>query len=122
MHSVFKKALAASLVALTLAAGLAASATPAAADGWRDGGHGGWGHGGGWRRDGGHGDWGRGGGWRRDGWAPGLGLGLAGGLAAGAIIASQAQPYYGYGGCWQVRPTYDSWGNYLGDQQVNVCQ
>jgi hypothetical protein len=29
---------------------------------------------------------------------------------------------YGYGGgCWQYRPTYDAYGNYLGDQSVNVC-
>jgi hypothetical protein len=23
---------------------------------------------------------------------------------------------------WQVRPTYDAYGNYLGQQSVNVCQ
>ena len=25
------------------------------------------------------------------------------------------------GGCWQVRPTYDAYGNFLGQQSVNVC-
>jgi hypothetical protein len=47
-------------------------------------------------------------------------------VLTGAAIASY--PYwgggYGYGGgnCWQVRPTYDAYGNYLGQQSVNVCQ
>ena len=42
-------------------------------------------------------------------------------MLTGAAIASY--PYWGggYGGCWQVRPTYDAYGNYLGDQSVNVC-
>jgi hypothetical protein len=46
-------------------------------------------------------------------------------VLTGAAIASY--PYwgggygYGGGGCWQYRPTYDSYGNYLGSQYVNVC-
>jgi hypothetical protein len=46
-------------------------------------------------------------------------------VIGGAAIA--AYPYwggsygYGGGGCWQVRPTYDAYGNFLGQQSVNVC-
>jgi hypothetical protein len=42
-------------------------------------------------------------------------------VIGGAAIATY--PYWGGygGGCWQVRPTYDAYGNYLGDQSVNVC-
>ena len=82
----------AGLSALAMAAAVVLPVTPAAAQ-WRGGGfHGGGWHGGGW---GGRGVW-HGGYWR-------------GG--------------YGYGGgCWQVRPTYDGYGNYLGQQSVNVCQ
>jgi len=30
---------------------------------------------------------------------------------------------YGYGdNCWQVRPVYDGYGNFLGNRPVNVCQ
>jgi hypothetical protein len=44
------------------------------------------------------------------------------GVLTGAAIASY--PYWGDdggGGCWQVRPTYDAYGNFLGQQSVNVC-
>ena len=121
--SVIKKTLLASLAALTLGIGLAA--TPAAAAGPAfipgHGVHGGhaFGGGGGWR----------GGGWHRGGgWGPAVGLGILGGVAAGAIIASQ-QPYYadpGYvyadDGCYQYRPVYDRWGRYLGRRNVYVCE
>ena len=48
-------------------------------------------------------------------------------MIGGAAIASY--PYwgggggygYGGGGCWQLRPTYDAYGNFLGQQSVNVC-
>jgi hypothetical protein len=56
------------------------------------------------------------------------------GLATGAIIAANQQPYYPYypaygayppppvyDGCWQRRPVYDRWGRYLGRQMVDVC-
>ena len=139
--SVIKKTLLASLAALTLGIGLAA--TPAAADGvfhppgggaHIGGGHagvgrgfaGGGGGGGAVHRGGG---WGHGGGWGRGGgWGPAVGLGILGGVAAGAIIASQ-EPYYadpGYvyadDGCYQYRPVYDRWGRYLGRRNVYVCE
>jgi len=28
---------------------------------------------------------------------------------------------YGGGGCWQYRPTYDGYGNFLGQRYVNLC-
>ena len=86
--------------------------------GW---GGGGW-HGGGWGGHGGvwHGGYWRGGQWYGGWWGPAV----AAGVLTGAAIASY--PYwgggYGYGGgCWQVRPTYDAYGNFLGQQSVNVC-
>ena len=91
------------------AAGMAAAGTAAAgmAAGW--GGRGVW-HPGYWR----------GGYWYNGWWGPAV----AAGVLAGAAIATY--PYwgggYGYGGgCWQFRPTYDAYGNYLGQQSVNVC-
>jgi hypothetical protein len=55
-----------------------------------------------------------------------VGPAVAAGVLTGAAIASY--PYwgdggygYGGGGCWQVRPTYDAYGNFLGQQSVNVC-
>jgi hypothetical protein len=47
------------------------------------------------------------------------------GVLTGAAIATF--PYWGDGGCggggcWQVRPTYDAYGNFLDQQSVNVCQ
>ena len=94
--------------------------------GW-DGGGVGW-HGGGWRGGGWaggrswHPGYWRGGDWYGGWWGPAI----AAGVLAGAAVATY--PYwgggygYGYGGgCWQVRPTYDAYGNYLGQQSVNVC-
>jgi hypothetical protein len=117
--------------------------------GWGGGGFrgGGWG-GGGWH--GGGGGW-RGVGWRgagwgggwRGGWAGGRvwhggywnngiwyngwwGPAVAAGLLTGAVIASNSGwGYGGYGGgdgCWQFRPTYDGYGNFLGQRWVNLCQ
>jgi hypothetical protein len=101
MRASFKKIVAGSTAALILAIGLTATATPASAWGYRYGGY--WGHPG----------------W---GWGPAVGLGVLGGVAAGAIIASQG-PYYGPGpyNCTRMRPIYDAYGHYIGRQPVNVC-
>lgn len=92
-----------SIAALTV--GLALSASPADAGGFRMGGfHGGFGgfhggfHGGGFHRVG----WG----WRGHRWGPGIGFGV---IAAGTA-------------CISYQPIYDDAGNYLGSNPVNVCQ
>ncbi len=135
MASVFRSSLVAGLAALTIGLGVAASTTSASAQqAWPHGGggyHGGGGwHGGGGGYHGGGGGWHGGGrGWHGGGggWGPAVGLGVLGGLAAGAIVASQA-PYYAepqyYGGddCTQYRPIYDGYGRYLGRRLVDVCQ
>jgi hypothetical protein len=90
---------------------------------WRRFSGGGWGgggfHGGGWGGRGvWHGGYWRGGYWNNGWWGPAV----AAGVLTGAAIASY--PYWdgGYGGgCWQVRPTYDAYGNFLGQQSENVC-
>jgi hypothetical protein len=113
------KAVVAGLASLAMAAAVVLPATPAAAQ-WRGGWHGGGWHGGGW---GGRGVW-HGGYWRGGVWYGGWwGPAIAAGVLTGAAIASA--PYWGGGyggGCWQVRPTYDAYGNFLGQQSVNVCQ
>jgi hypothetical protein len=130
------KAIVAGLASLAMAATVVLPTTPASAGGWGGGGfHGGGFHGGGWHGGGWHGGgWGgrgvwHGGYWRGGSWYGGWwGPAVAAGVLTGAAIASY--PYwgggYGYGGygggCWQVRPTYDGYGNYIGDQSVNVCQ
>jgi hypothetical protein len=46
---------------------------------------------------------------------------VVGGLAAGALLAA---PYYShaYGSrCYAYEPMYDPYGNYIGQQPVNVC-
>jgi hypothetical protein len=115
--------LVAGISALAMAAAIVLPTTPASAGGWGGGGfHGGGFHGGGWHGGGwgGRGVW-RGGNWYGGWWGPAV----AAGVLTGAAIASY--PYsgggYGYGGgdCWQVRPTYDAYGNFLGQQSVNVC-
>jgi hypothetical protein len=132
------KTVVAGLASLAMAAAVVLPPTPAAAQ-WRGGWHGGGWHGGGWHGGG----WGwHGGGWHGGGWAGGRtwhpgywrggywyngwwGPAVAAGVLTGAAIASY--PYwgggygYGGGGCWQYRPTYDGYGNYLGSQYVNVC-
>jgi hypothetical protein len=141
------KTLVAGISALAMAAAVILPTTPASAGGWGGGGfrgggfHGGGWHGGGWHGGGWHGGGWHGGGWGGGGWA-GRGVwhggywrggywnngwwgpAIAAGVIGGAAIASY--PYwgggYGYGGgCWQVRPTYDAYGNFLGQQSVNVC-
>jgi hypothetical protein len=52
-------------------------------------------------------------------------------LAAGALLAAPyaygygygygPYGYGGYGGCTSYQPMYDAYGNYLGQQPVNVC-
>ena len=117
------KTIVAGVSALAMAAVVVLPTTPASAAGW-GGWHGGGFHGGGWHGGGWagrgvwHGGYWRGGYWNNGWWGPAV----AAGVLTGAAIASY--PYWGggYGGCWQVRPTYDGYGNYLGDQSVNVCQ
>ncbi len=111
------------LAAAALAAA-PAMATPAAADPLWCGQNVVCAPGGGWNADGGH----------RHGpaWGPALAFGALG-IAAGAIIASQAQPAYAQApvylsppppdedGCWERRAVYDRWGRYEGRRLVNVC-
>jgi hypothetical protein len=126
------KTLVAGISALAMAAAIVLPTTPASAAGWGGGGfHGGGFHGGGWHGGGWHGGgWGgrgvwHGGYWRGGNWYGGSwGPAVAAGVLTGAAIASYSYSGgYGYGGgdCWQVRPTYDAYGNFLGQQSVNVC-
>jgi len=112
-EATMKKILTILVVAATIVATLAATATDASAQ-WRGRGWG-W-HGGGW------------------GWGPGVAAGIVGGaVIAGAIIASRppgyvvypgyAQPVYGPGCYWASQPVYDRWGHVVGytGQPVQVC-
>jgi len=108
------KAIAATAVAALLT-GATASESFAA---FRTGGGGWHGGGGGWRGGGYRGGGWGGGGWYGGGWGPAIGLGVLGGLTAGAIAGSY---YNGYGGCIQYQPAYDAYGNYVGSQAINVC-
>ncbi len=120
------KTLVAGVLALAMAAAVVLPTTPALAGGW-GGWHGGGFHGGGWHGGG----WAGGRNWHPGYWRGGVWYGgwwgpaIAAGVLTGAAIASA--PYwggaygYGGGGCWQYRPTYDAYGNYLGQQSVNVC-
>jgi hypothetical protein len=107
MRNTISKAMIAGLAGLALAGSVVATTEPASAVVW---------HGGGGARGGGawHGGGrGGGGGW----WGPAA----VGGLAAGALLAA---PYYGYGyggSCTAYSPMYDAYGNYIGQQLVNVC-
>ena len=93
----FRKTITASLAALTLGGAVLATATPAAA--WGGYGYGyGWHHGYGWG-------------------GPGVAAGVIGGLALGAIAASQ--PYYG--ACVARTPVYDPYGNFAGYRRVRVA-
>jgi len=91
----FKKTLATSALALgALATATLTTTAPAEAYYYHGGG---WGYGG--------------------GWGPGIALGVAG-LAAGAIIASQANPGPT---CWVRRPVYNAWGHFVGYHNFYVC-
>jgi hypothetical protein len=120
-----KSKMIASVAALTL--GLATVSTPAFAGHWHGGGGGWHGGGGGWHGGGGgwhgggggwHGGGWHGGGWGGGGWGygggwgPAIGLGLAAGAIAGGAY---------YGNCYRNQPIYDTFGNYVGSQPVNVC-
>jgi hypothetical protein len=105
MRASLTKTVAISLTALTLGVATIGATIPAIAAGptWH-GGHGGW-----------HGGW-RGGGW---GWGP-----FAVGALAGAALAAPYYGYYGYGGyngCLTYQPTYDRYGNYVGQQPTYIC-
>ena len=103
MRNAIPKTWLAGLTALSLTASVFGAGEASAAP-YREGG--GW-HGGGWHG----GRWHGGGGW----WGPAI----VGGLAAGALLAA---PYYGYGSsCYAYAPTYDAYGNYIGQQLVSVC-
>jgi hypothetical protein len=117
MRNTISRTMIAGLAGLALAGSGVATAEPASAAVWHGGGgfHGGgaWHGGGGWH--GGGRGWHGGGGW----WGPAV----VGGLAAGALLAA---PYYGYGygygnSCTAYSPVYDAYGNYIGQQLVNVC-
>jgi hypothetical protein len=107
------KTIVAGVSALAMAAAVVLPTAPASAAGFGGFHGGGWGGRGVW-----HGGYWRGGYWNNGWWGPAV----AAGVLTGAAIASY--PYWGGGyggGCWQVRPTYDAYGNFLGQQSVNVC-
>jgi len=66
-------------------------------------------------------------------WGPAIGLGILGGIAAGAYLATAprgyvaypgyAQPLYGPGCYWASQPLYDRWGRVAGytGRPVMVC-
>ena len=110
MRNTMSKTMIAGVAALSLVGSVFATTEPATAGYWHGGGfHGGGGwHGGGRGGNGGAGWW---------------GPAVVGGLAAGALFAA---PYYGYGygygnSCTAYLPMYDPYGNYIGQQLVNVC-
>jgi hypothetical protein len=126
MRNSISRTIVAGLAALAMSAAVVLPATPAAAAGYRVGGWGGGWHGGGWGRGVWHPGYWRGGVWYGGWWGPAV----AAGILTGAAIASY--PYwgggygygYGYGGgggCWQYRPTFDGYGNPLGQRWVNLC-
>jgi hypothetical protein len=113
MTNRLRKATIGALAALTLGAGVTATATPSAAQGWR----------GGYRWHTGY--WHPGYGWRNRyyGWGGPVAAGVIGGLALGALAgAAYANGPVYYGGCyWQNQPVYDSWGNFAGYAPVQAC-
>lgn len=108
-----------------IAACLASSITPAAAQwGWGPGWGGGWGYGGGW--GGGYGGWGGGyGGWGGGYGGYGYGGAMAGaaiaGMAIGAIAASTAQQNRYYSGGGYAQPPYYSRHRRVNRQRVRLC-
>jgi len=97
MTSKLRKAAIGALAALTLGAGVTATATPSAAQGWRSG----------YRWNAGY--------WHGGYWRGGLALGTF------AAVPYAFGPAY-YGGCyWQNRPVYDAWGNFAGYAPVQAC-
>ena len=59
--------------------------------------------------------------YRNRGWNRGAVIG--GAAALGVLGAAAAYPYYGggYACYYQQQPVYDSWGQYIGVQNVRVC-
>ena len=106
MTSMLRKAAISTIAALTLGAGITATATPSAAQGW-------YGH----RRH--HGYSHRG----YNDWGGAAAAGILGGLALGALAGSAYAhgPAYSGGCYWQNQPAYDGWGNFAGYQPVQVC-
>ena len=96
MKTLIRKSMLAALAAVTMGAGVMATAAEAQPV-WR---HGPGGYHGGWHRGGGR-------------WVGGAWLPFAiGGLAIGAMAGSA---------CYQLQPMYDPWGRYVGRQWVWVC-
>ena len=71
--------------------------------------------------------------WGRYGWG-GPGIGLLGGLAAGAIIGNALRPAYGYAPAYAYEPepvynpcyrgqtpVYDAYGNFVGMRSARIC-
>ena len=60
--------------------------------------------------------------YRNRGWNNGAAM-LGGAAALGVLGAAAAYPYYrgGYACYYQQQPVYDSWGQYVGVQNVRVC-
>jgi len=124
MRSTLMKTAVAAVAVLAIGAGVAVSTSaPAAAAPpapWNHSGF--YGHSGSYGHNYyGHNYYGRGG-----GWGPAVGLGIVGGVIAGAAIANSQSyygpdPYYADSGCWQPRTMYDAWGRYVGQRMVNVC-
>ena len=51
--------------------------------------------------------------WVNGWWGPAVAVGLVAG----------SYPFWGGGSnCWSYRPAYDSWGNFVGQVYVNLCQ
>ena len=137
MRSSISKAIVAGLTGLTVSAAVISSATPASAVIIHGGGFGGGWHGGGF-----------GGGFHpasvaaSAGFRPGF-VGFRPGFRPGFVAFHPGfvgfhrrffHPVFvngvwvngwsgGYGnGCWDYRPVYDAWGNFLGQSYVNFCQ
>ena len=52
----------------------------------------------------------------------GAGVGVAYGLTPGVgQLGASGFGYYGVNGCWSYQPVYDRFGNYFGQQPVNIC-
>jgi hypothetical protein len=127
MRNSISKWIVAGLTALTMSATVISSTTPAAAVMIHGGGFGGGFHGGGF-----------------GGFRPGFGGGFHPGFRPGFVgfrpgfVGFHRRFFHpgffvnsvwvnswwgGYGNsCWDYRTVYDAWGNFLGQQYVNLCQ
>ena len=51
-----------------------------------------------------------------------VGPAVVAGVGVGALATYPYWGDYGYdNGCWTYEPAYDAFGNYLGQQYVNIC-